>query len=309
MSQKYAAEAQELMKKGDKKLKGGIFSGIFSSKGERAEQALDCYKAAAAKFKLSDMWDEAAEAYIKCAKCEEASEGTSVGEYYQEAANMKKRTDKHECIVLLRKAVEFYQHQDRQGTAGKIQKQIAEIYEQEGEMENAMASYQEASKIFSLETNSQSDFLNMKIKVADFQSEEPTTYNQAIIAYEEIGKKYSENKLTQGIAGNIFFKSLLLSLATGDYIGAQNHIEDYMNVCPPFTNTRQAKLINKLIECFETNNIEEFSQQCFEYNQIIPLDRWQLRVLNQAKEHLTKGVNPLGIGNDNGQENNLNDGL
>lgn len=66
------------MKKGDKKLKGkyfvasrfvksasvfnskmsfkkgGVFSGIFSSKGERADQALECYKAAATKFKLAN---------------------------------------------------------------------------------------------------------------------------------------------------------------------------------------------------------------------------------------------------------------
>lgn len=59
------------------------------------------------------MWDEAAEAYMKCARCEEVGGGTGVGEHYQNAANMKKRTDKHESIVILKRAVEFYQHQDR----------------------------------------------------------------------------------------------------------------------------------------------------------------------------------------------------
>jgi len=64
-------EGKELMKKGDKKLKGSrvnklhcmanfiqwlgtFFSGIFSNKGERADQALESYKAAATKFKLAN---------------------------------------------------------------------------------------------------------------------------------------------------------------------------------------------------------------------------------------------------------------
>lgn len=38
--------------------------------------------------------DEAAEAYLKCANCEVLSDGTQVGEYYLEASNMKKRTNK-----------------------------------------------------------------------------------------------------------------------------------------------------------------------------------------------------------------------
>lgn len=59
------------MKKGDKKLKGSrvnklhcmanfitwlgtFFSGIFSSKGERADQAIENYKSAATKFKLAN---------------------------------------------------------------------------------------------------------------------------------------------------------------------------------------------------------------------------------------------------------------
>ena len=42
----------------------------------------------------------------------------------------------------------------------------------------------------------------------------------------------------------------------------------------------------------DTNNPVAFSEECFQFNNVIPLDKWKLNVLNRIKERLSpqKGI-------------------
>ncbi|EGR34356.1 hypothetical protein IMG5_014780 [Ichthyophthirius multifiliis] len=269
---------------------------------ERAEQALEYYKSAAVKFKLAKSWDDAAEAYIRCAKCEQAGDGGNAGEYYVEAANMKKKNNTSEAIKYFEEAIQFFCKENRFGYAAKLKKQIAEIFEQDLETDLAIKAYEESADLFFAENDQSSDYYNSKIKVADLmtsKTDQQVNYIEAIKIYEQVGYKYCENKLLQGTAKNIFFKAALLYLCNDDSVGCGIALEKFMDSCPPFNNTRQSKFLQELIKCFDEKNMEDFSTQCYEFNQIIPLDKWQVSVLNKIKEKMKSGEQ-VGVEGDGG---------
>ena len=80
--------------------------------------------------------------------------------------------------------------------AGKLQKQIAEIYEQEDQKDLAQSAYEKAASIFELDGNASSDYSNMRIKVADY------------IADGEVGQFVKAIKVNQ----NLFKKHEILTL-------------------------------------------------------------------------------------------------
>ena len=59
--------ADDFMNKGNKKLKGSFFGNMMSSKDLRAESAAELYKQGAINYKLSQEWEKASGAYLKCA--------------------------------------------------------------------------------------------------------------------------------------------------------------------------------------------------------------------------------------------------
>jgi hypothetical protein len=63
----------DLMAQGDKILKGGVLS-FFT--GINFEEAHDCYKNAANRFKLEKDWERAAHALRQCVHCLEQQKGS-----------------------------------------------------------------------------------------------------------------------------------------------------------------------------------------------------------------------------------------
>lgn len=59
----YIRSARELEEKGDKKAKGSFFKNLFSSKGERLDDARDFYEKAANNYKLANEWEKAGMMY------------------------------------------------------------------------------------------------------------------------------------------------------------------------------------------------------------------------------------------------------
>lgn len=74
-SSNYLRAAKENETKANKKAKGSFFKNLFSSKGERLDDARDLYEKAANSYKLANEWQKAGEMYKNCADCERQTEG------------------------------------------------------------------------------------------------------------------------------------------------------------------------------------------------------------------------------------------
>mmetsp|Transcript_139331 Transcript_139331/g.197266 ORF Transcript_139331/g.197266 Transcript_139331/m.197266 type:complete len:143 (+) Transcript_139331:556-984(+) len=113
---------------------------------------------------------------------------------------------------------------------------------------------------------------------------------EGIKIYEKVGRKYMENKLTKGSAKDCWFRICLLHLLNDDTVGATNGLETYSDEDPAFGGSREYKLIEALAKAIDDKSPQTFSDECYEFNQIIPLDRWKTTVLNRVKLQLEKSM-------------------
>lgn len=171
--------------------------------------------------------------------------------------------------------------------AAKLKKSTAEMYEQDGEYTLAIKFYTEAADLFYAEHDYSSEYNNTKLKVAELSINLPDVNIVEIIKiYEQIGEKYLENKLTEPSAKALFFKACLLYIVNDDTVGCQMALEKYADKSPSFNGTRQFKLVQAILKCIETNDVDGFSEECTQYNNIIPLDKWMINVLSKIKARI-----------------------
>ena len=267
MDSNYNLKALELIKQGDKKIKGSFFGNIVSNKEERCESALEFYKQAATQYKLAKNWEEAANTFLKCASCAKAIKSGEQADFYLEAGNLIRKINVADAIKYMQEASEYYTSENRLENVARIKKAIAVIYEEDMEYYLAIKFYNEAADIYSGEQLQTSNYNQCKLKVAELStiSDKPTSENivTAIKIYEEVAAKYMENKLTASSSKELFFKSLLLYLMNDDVVGCQNAFEKFTDLDPTLESSRQGKLIVGLMKNIESNNVQKFSDEWY----------------------------------------------
>ena len=90
--------------------------------------------------------------------------------------------------------------------------------------------------------------------------------------YEKVAKDFLQNKLTAPSAKDLLFRANLLHLLTHVVLfhvydtidqgptGASNMLSVYNDWDPTYANTREGKLVKKLINCYENCDEEGFTE-------------------------------------------------
>lgn len=184
----------------------------------------------------------------------------------------------------MEQAIDLYCQSSRLLYAARARKSIAEMYEQDGELTLAAKSYQEAADLFSAENDNTSNYNTMLLKVAELNTlKADPEYIEAIQIYEKVADKYLENRLTAPSAKELFFKASLLYMANDDVIGAEKGMDMYRDKDPAYGSTREYKFSVSVIKAINEMNVQEFSDACYDFNSIIPLDKWKTNVLSKIK--------------------------
>lgn len=80
---------------------------------------------------------------------------------------------------------------------------------------------------------------------------------------ENVADKYMQNKLTAPSAKELYFKAVLLFLANGDEVGAEQAMKRYLNNDPTFFQTRQQKFAQSIITSVKEQNLALFSNEWY----------------------------------------------
>jgi alpha-soluble NSF attachment protein len=284
-------KAHLLMKEAEKKYKGGFLK-FLGSKSERAEEATELVKQAANIFKLAKDWENAANAYLRCAQIEKENKGDPADQFL-EAANMQKKYNPATAIKTMELAIEALCADGKITQAARIKKTIGETYEADKQFLLAAQNYQDAVDLYNMEGENNTTTNNILLKVPELRiiaEENKEHIGEAIKIYEQVANKYLEHKLTAPSAKDLFFRATILHLANDDTVGAENALEKYSDLDPTFGSSRECKFIRELIKAVEAKNVQGYSDACWEFNNITPLDRWKTTVLNRAKTILEKSV-------------------
>ncbi|TYG62983.1 hypothetical protein ES288_D07G275400v1 [Gossypium darwinii] len=273
------AKGEEFVKKAEKKLNGW---GLFSSK---YEDAADLFDKAANCFKLAKSWDKAGSTYVKLANCHLKSDSKhETAQAYVDAAHCYKKTATKEAISCLQQAVNLFCDIGRLSMAARYYKEIAELYESEQNIEQAMDYFEKAADFFQNEDVS-SSANQCKQKVAQFAAQ-IEQYQKAIEIYEEIARQsLTNNLLKYGVKGHLL-NAGICQLCKGDVVAITNALERYQDLDPTFSGTREYKLLADITSAIDEEDVSKFTEVVKEFDSMTPLDSWKTTLLLRVKEKL-----------------------
>lgn len=275
------------MAEAEKKLTGskGFFSSLLGGGSNKTEEAIDCYLQAANKFKMAKKWALAGNAFKEAATLyQKSGSRLDAATNFFEAANCYKKTDPNGAVDTLLKSIEMYTDMGKFNMAAKHHQTIAEICETEmSDKQKAIQHYEQAADYFKGE-ESNSSANKCLLKVALFAAE-LESYKKAIAIYEQVGTNALESSLLKYSAKEYFFRAALCHLCH-DIVDAPMALTRYENMYPAFQDSRECKLIKKLLEELEAQNADGFSEAVKEYDQISRLDPWYTTMLLRVKKSI-----------------------
>lgn len=257
--------------------------------GTDYEGACDLYVQAANASKLQKNWRKAAECYIKAANAQEHQKEISrQASYLQEAGHVLKRISPDEAAVVYSQAADLYNTSGRFGQSARMLKSVAEAFEAEGNIFQAMNYYKKASDYFEMDEYGKSSYTACILKYAEYASKLEKNYKEAVKIFEQEGEKALRNSVIQFGAKDHFLKAGILRLAIGDVTDMKIALERYEETDPRFAPSREGKLLRACVMAYEEQNEEAYVGAIQEYDSITRLDPWRVHFLYQAREALNQ---------------------
>ncbi|XP_016431213.1 alpha-soluble NSF attachment protein-like isoform X2 [Sinocyclocheilus rhinocerous] len=252
-------EAMALMAEAEKKLKSSqsFFGSLFGG-SSKMEDACDLYGRAANMFKMAKNWSAAGNAFSQAALLYlQMQSKHDAATNFIDAGNAFKKSDPQEAINCLNRAIEIYTDMGRFTIAAKHHVTIAEIYETElVDIDKAIAHYEQAADYYKGE-ESTSSANKCLLKVATYAAQ-LERYPKAIEIYEQVATHAMDSTLLKYSAKDYFFKAALCHFCV-DMLNAKLAVQKYEEMFPAFSDSRECKLVKKLLDAFEEQNVDAYT--------------------------------------------------
>ncbi|KAG7314578.1 hypothetical protein KOW79_021881 [Hemibagrus wyckioides] len=286
-------EALALIEAADKKMQmsASLFGKFFGS-SSKAEEACDMYTRAANMFKMAKNWHAAGDAFCKAARVHLKTQSKhNAAVCFIDAGNAYKKADPQEAIKCLTRAIDIYTDMGRFTIAAKHHVTIAEIYESDLlDVDKAVAHYEQAGDYYKGE-ESTSSANKCLLKVATYAAQ-LEQYQKAIQLYEQIGTYCMDNTLLKYGAKDHFFKAALCHFCV-DMLNAKLAVQRYEEMFPAFSDSRECKLIKKLLNAHEEQDVDSFTNAVKEFDSITRLDQWHTTMLLRIKKSIQEDESDL----------------
>lgn len=284
-----------MMRQGEGKLQGGFLSKLFG--GPRYDEAQDLFQQAANQYKLMKEWDQAGQAFERCAYCAlKSGSQNDESNFYKEAGDVLKKISTQQAVEQYEKAIVLQGNGGKFQQAGKLLMTIAELYEAESLQSTQVKDYyKRAAEMFELDEHGKSNLTKCNLKVAEFAARDGEL-QEAIRIYESEGEKALGNNLLQFNAKDRFLNAGILHLVEGDSVSVNLALERYRSRDPRFASSREGELLGNLALAFESGDAEMFTDKLWEYDTVSKLDAWKTDFLLKVKENMAGGADPLGGG-------------
>jgi len=254
---------------------------FFGSKSSSYEDAAEHFTRAAKAFQLAKAHESAGNAFEEAASCYALSK---YGKYnasisYVNAghsyAQDKKLTN---AIPVMLKGIEIMTEEGKFGSAAKYENEVAEMFEQMSDIDNAMKHYELAADFYETD-NSIASSLPCLLKVAHLAAKKGD-YHKAIALIEKAAgfAKYSKVEY--------YLKAGLLYLCLGDVVAATKAVEKWAMTKENYNGTREHKFLEQLISAVREEDIEAFKAAVGEWDQITKLDAWKTALLTKIMESI-----------------------
>jgi len=271
----------EFMAKAEKKLKA------FSLFGNKKEEALELYQKGAVCYKQAKKWQEAGDAYKKCAEMMlEMKNDFEASNHFIEASVCFKKCSVPLTVQCYEAACRIQIDKGRFQQAAKMYKEVAEIAEADGVVDEALKNFKAAAEYYAQEEQT-STANSMFLKVAAI-SATLERYQEAIDIYEKVSAASLDVALLKWSVKDYLFHSLLCHMANPamDIIAAKRAHERYLDMDPTFQDTRECQLVAKLLQAVEDADADAFTGHVAEFDSMSRLDKWRTTLLLTIKKKI-----------------------
>uniref|UniRef100_A0A2I3STX5 NSF attachment protein alpha n=1 Tax=Pan troglodytes TaxID=9598 RepID=A0A2I3STX5_PANTR len=273
------AEAMALLAEAERKVKNSqsFFSGLFGG-SSKIEEACEIYARAANMFKMAKNWSAAGNAFCQAAQLHlQLQSKHDAATCFVDAGNAFKKADPQEAINCLMRAIEIYTDMVRAASSpfpalpwnpSPVSPQAIAHYEQSADYYKGEESNSSANKCL--------------LKVAGYAAL-LEQYQKAIDIYEQVGTNAMDSPLLKYSAKDYFFKAALCHFCI-DMLNAKLAVQKYEELFPAFSDSRECKLMKKLLEAHEEQNVDSYTESVKEYDSISRLDQWLTTMLLRIKK-------------------------
>lgn len=278
------AEAMELLAEASRKVKHSksFFSSLFGG-SSKTEEACATYGRAANLFKTAGNWVAAGNAFCQAAQLHlQLRNKHDAAACFVEAGNAFKKADPKEAIHYLLRAIEIYRDMGRLALAAKHHVAIAEIYETELEdPAKAMAHYEQSADYYkNEEAHSSANMCLLKVAGYAAQLEQ---YRKAVDIYEQVATNAMDSPLLKYSAKDYFFNAALCHFCI-NRLNATQAVQKYEELFPAFSSSLECKLVRKLLDAHEEQNVDSYTEAVKEFDAISRLDQWHTTLLRRIQK-------------------------
>ena len=217
------------------------------------------------------------------------------------------KTKSYEFMSTAEKTIEMLSKDGKFDQAARMRKEIAEFLESDKEYGEAAKEYEKAAKLYEIDDRV-SFAIQCKVKAADLIiiTDEPD-YAKAIELYDNVISEYMKKDTLKGSAKSLMIKVWLCHLANDDLVAAQNKYTDFCSDDTSFINGREGVFVSNMLKIKESNDVDAFQKNCFQYNKITPFDKQLTKILEKVKDRLDPVKNLNLDGNDDNEDEVLKD--
>lgn len=268
------------------KSKNGLIQFFFKNlRSLDLDDASNLYVQAANIYRVKKDFIKAAECFDKSAKLQEELQNyNEVANRYVDIFKCFKENSPREAINALEKAVEIFLMENGQfRRAANFTMDIAEMYENLCDYENAIKSYQNAGDYYS--TDNATALANKSYsKCADLCALHDR-FEEGLKHYDFIIKGQQGNSLAQWNLKENLFKSILCVLCMNDRVETQKRIENIPDDNNIWGSSRELILLKFILTCFDQFDSQTYSDQVFEFDQFCKLDNVKTHMLVKIKKN------------------------
>jgi len=263
-----------------------IFS--FGSKSHKYEDAAELYTKAAKQYQLAKAYIDAGNAFMKACDCYSHS---SYGAYniatcYIQAAHSFSKQDVPAGIAAMLKGISLLSEDGKFSQAAKYEKELAEMFETLGDLDNAIKHYEIAGEYFDME-GSKATGAGCLEKIIPIVSDKGD-YHKAIELIEKICDGYSTS-LSRYSIKELCLKAGILYLCVPDKVAANKGMDKWAAKYGDFKGSREHQFLSQLIVAFQKDDGDMFKKAVDEWQTISSLDRFKDKFLAKALEKLEGG--------------------
>jgi len=205
------------------------------------------------------------------------------------ACHCFKKENAQLATKALQDAINLYTDDGKFNMAAKYEKEIAELYEGNADLENAMKHYETAADYFDSE-NSPSASNNCQLKVAQFAAD-TKNYAKAYEIFEKVAASSAANNLLKWSVKEYLLKAGLCHLMEGDMVAAKKALQRYCSMSPEFMSSREYTLLNSVVDAMENYDADGFTNAVQEFDSITKLSPWHTSILVDLRERLENEEN------------------